>query len=142
MFVPMAHSLPLALIGDIGGGELLVIMAAVLMLFGGKKLPSIARTLGKTVEDLRRASQDFRDQLMNADREPNQPLDVPPPPPIHGNHNTIPGTPFQEDPPNPATSEPAGAPDDTVMGADVKSAATASVAKPPSQETPPRDFAG
>lgn len=59
----------LALIGDIGGGELLLVFAAILMLFGGKKLPSIARSLGKTVEDLRRTSQDFREQLLNADRE-------------------------------------------------------------------------
>jgi sec-independent protein translocase protein TatA len=74
-FTSITLSLPVALIGDIGGGELLLVLAATLMLFGGKKLPSIARTLGRTVEDLRRASQDFRDQLMNADRDLDRTFD-------------------------------------------------------------------
>lgn len=59
----------LAFLGDIGGGELLVVLGAILLLFGGKQLPPIARSLGKMADDLKRASQDFRDQLMNADRE-------------------------------------------------------------------------
>ena len=59
----------LAFLGDIGGGELLVVFAAILLLFGGKRLPSIARSLGKATEDLRKASQDFKHQLMHADSE-------------------------------------------------------------------------
>ena len=57
----------LALIGDIGGMELLVIMGAVLILFGGKGLPGIARYLGKITRDLQRASEDFKNQLLTAD---------------------------------------------------------------------------
>lgn len=64
--------LPLALFGDVGGGELLVVFAAILLLFGGKRLPSIARTVGKTLSDLRKASQDFKDQILTAD-EPRPP---------------------------------------------------------------------
>lgn len=63
----------LAFLGDIGGGEILVVLAAILMLFGGKKLPSIARSLGKSMEELRRASQEFREQLVNADSETDSP---------------------------------------------------------------------
>lgn len=59
----------LAFLGDIGGGELLVVFLAILFLFGGKRLPSIARSIGKATEDLRKASQDFKHQLMNADSE-------------------------------------------------------------------------
>lgn len=66
----MSPVVPLALIGDVGGMELLVIMGAILLLFGGKGLPGIARSLGKMTETLRRASQDFKDQLMDADRDP------------------------------------------------------------------------
>lgn len=62
--------LPLALFGDVGGGELLVVFAAILLLFGGKRLPSIARTVGKTLSDLRKASQDFKDQVLHADEPP------------------------------------------------------------------------
>ena len=58
-----------ALLGDIGGGELLVVFGAILLLFGGKRLPSIARQIGRTVDDLRKASQDFKNQLMHADED-------------------------------------------------------------------------
>lgn len=76
----------IALLGDIGGGELLVVLAAVLFLFGGKKLPPIARSLGKMTDDIRRASQEFRDQLVNADRDDDSPSPnrLAPPPPQPG----------------------------------------------------------
>lgn len=60
---------PLALFGDVGGGEMLVVLAAVLLLFGGRRLPGIARSLGKMSADLRRQADDFKAQLMQADRE-------------------------------------------------------------------------
>jgi sec-independent protein translocase protein TatA len=65
-----------ALFGDIGGGELLVVLAAILLLFGGNRLPSMARQIGRMVEELRKASQNFKDQLMNADREIDEPSDT------------------------------------------------------------------
>ena len=71
------NTLPIGLIGDVGGGEILLIAAAILMLFGGKRLPSIARTIGKTVADLRRASQDFKDQLLNAAEPPSDDIAKP-----------------------------------------------------------------
>jgi len=78
------NTLPLALFGDVGGGELLVVFAAILLLFGGKRLPSIARTVGRTLADLRKASQDFKDQALNADASPAEPSGhgtaLPPPP--------------------------------------------------------------
>lgn len=69
MFVPSLLSpvSNLALIGDVGGLELLVILTASLMLFGGKGLPGIARSLGKISRDLQRASQEFKNQLLTAD---------------------------------------------------------------------------
>ncbi|MEI7880573.1 MAG: twin-arginine translocase TatA/TatE family subunit [bacterium] len=60
----------LAFFGDIGAGEVLVIMAAVLILFGGKGLPSIARKLGKMSQDLQKATRDFKNQLLTADHQP------------------------------------------------------------------------
>jgi sec-independent protein translocase protein TatA len=58
----------LALIGDVGGMELLVILGAILILFGGKGLPGIARSLGKITRDLQRTSEDFKKQLLTADQ--------------------------------------------------------------------------
>jgi len=45
---------------SIGTGELLLILVVALMVFGPRKLPELARSLGKSVNDFRRASDDFK----------------------------------------------------------------------------------
>lgn len=45
------------------GSELLVIVLAILILFGGRKLPEIARSIGKGLRELQKASQDFKREL-------------------------------------------------------------------------------
>jgi len=52
--------------GSIGGPEVILLFIAALLLFGPRRLPEIGRTLGKTVADFRRATNDFR---MNLERE-------------------------------------------------------------------------
>ncbi|WP_404420412.1 twin-arginine translocase TatA/TatE family subunit [Nibricoccus sp. IMCC34717] len=42
----------------LGGTELLVILLIVLLLFGGSKLPSLARGLGQSVKEFKKASSD------------------------------------------------------------------------------------
>jgi sec-independent protein translocase protein TatA len=146
-----SRSGPLALIGDIGGGELLLVMSAVLMLFGSKRLPAIARSLGKTLEDLRRASQDFRSQLMNADREVTDTLEEPLQYPRQFKPNIIPARTVEAPAPplagtSPAPPEGGQAPvPDAVQPHDSAASAGAAPApayKPASQEIPPRDLAG
>ena len=39
----------------IGTQELIIILAIVLLLFGGKKLPEIARSMGEAVKEFRKA---------------------------------------------------------------------------------------
>lgn len=52
-------SLPyLALIGPIGMPELLVILLIVVLLFGAKKLPELARGLGKARSEFQKASNE------------------------------------------------------------------------------------
>ena len=43
-------------VGSIGGGELLVVLAIILVLFGGAKLPKLARSLGQ-------AQKEFKDGM-------------------------------------------------------------------------------
>ena len=83
VYCPLISCPSFALIGDVGGGELLVILAAILVLFGGRGLPGIARKLGEITRDLQRASQDFKDQLLTADN-PEHSL------PAKGNNETLP----------------------------------------------------
>ena len=52
-----------------GGMEILVVLLAALVLFGPKQLPRLARTMGRILEQLRSASQEFRHQLMNVENE-------------------------------------------------------------------------
>ncbi len=49
--------------GSIGGPEVILLFIAALLLFGPRRLPEIGRTIGKTVADFRRATNDFRSNL-------------------------------------------------------------------------------
>jgi len=52
----------LLFLDNLGGGELLVIMVFVLFFFGSKKVPDLARGLG-------RASREFKDAMNGVQRE-------------------------------------------------------------------------
>jgi len=45
----------------IGTGELLLILCVTLLLFGGKRLPEIARSLGKGISEFKKACQGEED---------------------------------------------------------------------------------
>lgn len=47
---------PLALMG-MGSTELIVLLLIVLLLFGGAKLPSLARGLGQSIKEFKKASK-------------------------------------------------------------------------------------
>jgi sec-independent protein translocase protein TatA len=47
----------------IGGGELIFIMFIVLMLFGSDKVPEIARTIGKTMAQIKNATNDIKTEI-------------------------------------------------------------------------------
>lgn len=38
---------------DIGGPEILIVIAVILLLFGGSKIPALARNLGEAVKELK-----------------------------------------------------------------------------------------
>ena len=46
-----------------GTWEIMVIMVAVLLLFGSKRLPGIAKSLGKGINELRKAAEDIKKDL-------------------------------------------------------------------------------
>jgi sec-independent protein translocase protein TatA len=50
---------------NIGTGEMVLILFAALMLFGGDKLPGLARGLGKGIRDFKDASEDVKREINN-----------------------------------------------------------------------------
>jgi len=54
---------------DVGGGELLLILLAIVLLFGPKKLPELARSFGKGMAQLRRAQTEFQRNLNSLEDE-------------------------------------------------------------------------
>jgi|GEM_PF-1136898 len=48
---------------NMGGGEIMIIMVVVLLLFGGKKLPELARGLGKGLRDFKDASDGVKREI-------------------------------------------------------------------------------
>jgi Tat protein translocase TatB subunit len=49
----------LLLFFDISGGELLVIMVVVFLVFGPKRLPEIARKMGRVMNEVKKATNDI-----------------------------------------------------------------------------------
>jgi sec-independent protein translocase protein TatA len=45
--------------GFMGGQELLIILAIVIILFGAKKIPELASGLGKGIKEFKKASKDI-----------------------------------------------------------------------------------
>lgn len=55
-----------AFIQGIGGPELLIILVIILLLFGAKKLPELAKGLGKSMKEFKKATQDVQDDFQEA----------------------------------------------------------------------------
>lgn len=47
----------------IGGGELLVIIVVILLLFGSNKMPDLARTIGKGMNEFKRATDEIKQEI-------------------------------------------------------------------------------
>ncbi len=48
---------------DIGSGEIILIILVLFVVLGPKRLPDVARTLGKTINEMKRASAGFKDEI-------------------------------------------------------------------------------
>ncbi len=58
---------------NLGGGEIILILALVLILFGAKKLPELAKGLGTGIKEFKKATRDVTDEIHSA-------MDETPPP--------------------------------------------------------------
>lgn len=51
---------------NLGGGEIILILALVLILFGAKKLPELAKGLGTGIKEFKKATRDVTDEMQHA----------------------------------------------------------------------------
>ena len=54
----------------LGGWEIVLILAVVLILFGAKKLPELAKGLGTGIKEFKKATRDVTDEIHTAMEEP------------------------------------------------------------------------
>lgn len=62
------------------GQELIVIFIIVLLLFGAKKIPELARGLGKSMGEFKKARQEFEDEIKLASEETENEKEISTPP--------------------------------------------------------------
>jgi sec-independent protein translocase protein TatA len=59
----------LLFIGSMGGWEVFLIISAMLLLFGAKKIPDLARGLGKGIREFKDATKEINKELEGGMRE-------------------------------------------------------------------------
>jgi sec-independent protein translocase protein TatA len=57
------------LAGFFGGWEIVLILAVVLLLFGAKKLPELAKGLGTGIKEFKKATKEVTDEIQNSPTE-------------------------------------------------------------------------
>jgi len=63
----------------LGGWEIVLILAVVLILFGAKKLPELAKGLGSGIKEFKKATREVTDEISSAmDDTPPPPRRLPP----------------------------------------------------------------
>ena len=56
----------LAVLG-LGGGELVLVLVVILILFGAKRIPEFAKGLGKGINEFKKASREVTDEINRED---------------------------------------------------------------------------
>lgn len=80
----------------LGGMEVVLILAVVLILFGAKKIPDLAKGLGLGIKEFKKATKEVTDEIHNA-----------------GTENTTTVTPVQKLPPASTTAQSPPLPPET-----------------------------
>lgn len=62
---------------NLGGGEIILVLALVLILFGAKKLPELAKGLGQGIKEFKKATKEVTEEVHNAMDDRNDPPPAP-----------------------------------------------------------------
>jgi len=66
-----------ALIGTLGAQEVILIFLVLLLLFGAKKLPELARGIGKSMGEFKKAREEFEHEITRAEVDATKPKPAP-----------------------------------------------------------------
>ena len=55
--------------GNLGAGEIILILLVILILFGAKKIPELARGIGKGMSEFKKGLKDVEDEIKSSDSE-------------------------------------------------------------------------
>lgn len=59
--------------GNLGTGEIILIILAILILFGAKKIPELAQGIGKGMKEFKRALKDVEEDIKDSGKEEKKP---------------------------------------------------------------------
>jgi sec-independent protein translocase protein TatA len=51
---------------DMGGGQILLILALILIFFGAKRIPDLAKGLGQGIKEFKKATREVTEEIHNA----------------------------------------------------------------------------
>ncbi len=86
---------------NLGGGEIILVLLLVLILFGARKIPELAKGLGQGIKEFKKATREVTDEIQNAVDDTNYSTLPPKDRPVEANVQ-----PKLPDPSDPAKSAP------------------------------------
>ena len=60
---------PIIAVMGLGGQEIVIIFLIILLLFGAKKLPQLARGVGKSLGEFKKARSEFEDEVKRVEED-------------------------------------------------------------------------
>jgi sec-independent protein translocase protein TatA len=66
---------------DLGGGQILLILALILIFFGARRIPELAKGLGQGIKEFKKATREVTDEIQNSSNYTPPPPPPPPPTP-------------------------------------------------------------
>jgi len=120
----------IAFLDGFGGGEMMWIALVALLLFGGDKMPGLAKGVGKAIREFKKAAGDVENELKRAIEEVPDPVKPKPP-------TAFP--PYPPSAPSPAVLPPvaAAADPDGAYPYGIEEISSSATTPPPAPDTPP-----